>query len=452
MMESSGGQLYSRRQFFKLAGILTLTPLARGSSALEENITVFDEHEIRVVQGVTTSTETIITVVAHRNNFLNFDAVDSKNCSIPISIQTVDMKLNDFVVHQVLILNIKLSEQYKLKIESKFPSKSVEKKFKALDLGDRSKKIALLSCSNHREAKSKDRMYLNLFSSQPDVIFHIGDLVYANSSLDTFLGRPAQPADAYSVYIKTLMEFPIYSKEHLIPIFSTWDDHDLAFNNSESNHPYRDIMYQIFRSFFPLLPQSAELSHGPGVSFCLNAFGMQVFFLDTRFNKNSKAKVFLGADQINWVKENLLNNDLPKFFMGSQQFFNYRFFAESFQRQAPEEFNNFLLMLRQLKAPVLFASGDVHYSQIQRISNSVLGYTSYEITSSCFFSSSAGSLGKRSYKDGQLNYFGKANFLTLQPVESKSDELHLDVYCISEDSDREFYNRLKLTLSDNGKN
>ena len=106
------------------------------------------------------------------------------------------------------------------------------------------------------------------------------------------------------------------------------------------------------------------------------------------------------------------------------------------------EIKDFLSIIKKANLPCLFISGDVHYSQIQLISKQVLGFETFEITSSAFFSNSAGNLGKRSFEEGQLSYYGKPNFLTLQQVNLTAGELNFDIFCISESSRRQFYNRI----------
>ena len=287
-------------------------------------------------------------------------------------------------------------------------------------------------------------MFSQLQSNKPDVIFFPGDLIYANSAMDTALGRPATPKDAYTVYCKTFMELDFYSSENLIPVFSSWDDHDMAFNNADSTHPNREIMLKMFRNFYPVDSRVAGITNGPGVSFCFEAFGAQFLFLDVRYFFDKKKKFLLGADQFNWLINNCRESDKPKFIISALQWWNYGKMAECFEKEATSELNELLRVLKSLPQAVLFLSGDVHYSQVQTVGKEVLGYPTYEITSSAVFSMSSRGFGKRSKEKGQLHYYGYPNFLIFEDTNFIKNTIEMTIRCVSETSNREFNFELKV--------
>lgn len=448
--------MLSRRGFLRIAGLLGLSPIASTVGRAQDTSTLsLDEYEyyitfpsdqIRVIQGATNSSSTILTIVAHTKANLQIEIYDEDRVQRPFDHDLIDLKLGDFIVHQIYVEDLELSEEYTLSILNKTSGKQHSKKFRALDWNKTDTKIAVLTCSNHRDAKPKSIMFKQLFESKPDVIFFSGDLVYANSALDTVMNRPAAPRDAYNVYTKTVMEFELYQRERLVPIFTTWDDHDLAFNNSNINHPHKKTMRKIFRAFFPIDSKVQGISQGPGLSFSFNAFGMQIFFLDVRYYKNNGSQELLGREQMHWLQSDLATSASPILFVSAQQFLNYRSLAESYQKNASREFSEFLKLIKPLKRPTLFVSGDVHYSQIQEMGPDWMGHKTYEITSSAFFSSSARSFGKRRVEDGQLAYYGYPNFLMFEEITAQPNFLEFKLSCISESSKKQFTKKLKIQI------
>lgn len=242
------------------------------------------------------------------------------------------------------------------------------------------------------------------------------------------------------------MEFDIYSRSELIPIFTMYDDHDLGKNNSDVSHPYIQIMKDMFRSFFPIDNRLKAFKQGPGSSYIFELSGMQVCMTDSRYFKNPAKSILLGAEQTSWIKNNFESNPLPKLLISTQQFWKYEKFTESYQRQANAEFNNLISFLKNLNLPILFVSGDVHYSQIQQIDSNWLGYQGLEITSSAFFSSSAGNRRKTSIEEGQLGYYGKPNFLILDKIAANQKQLDFRITCVSEISKNQFSNILSIKV------
>lgn len=440
----------NRRSFLKAAGLTTLLPIVARAQDLtgtnNVNLT-FGSDQIRVVQGATNATSTLIAILAHKQAQLEITIQNQAQSDLFFETNLIDLKLGEFVIHQIYVNNLSLADDYKLSIFNKASKKASQRTFRTLDWQNTKARVAMLSCSNHRDADPKETMFRQLFASNPDVIFFAGDLVYGNSAMDTAFGRAAKPAESYEIYTKTLMEFEIYNRDQLIPMFTVWDDHDMAKNNADANHPYKDLALKMFRSFFPLDSRIEGILTGPGASFTMDAFGLQYVFLDGRYNKNSKSQKFLGANQLSWLKEMLKTSVLPKVIIGSQQFWNYRSLAESYQKNGGSEFNEFLKLVKDTAEPTLFVSGDVHYSQVQELAIRLVGYRTYEITSSAFFSSSSRGYGKRSPDEGQINYYGSANFIIFDEVKTDSRSIELRVTCISEKSQSQFKRNIVITKS-----
>lgn len=442
--------MYSRRSFLKLTGLLGLLPVAlkaqnnNNDNDQKAKAIIFGKERIAVVQGTTDAQSTLISILAHKEANPTIKVLDPQLQEMNFQVQRIDLNLGDFVIFQIFVDQLELGKEYALMLADALYPDTYIRYFKSLDLQNPQVKVAVLSCASHREIGPKATMFRKLFQSKPDVIFFHGDLVYANSNLDTYLGRAAKAIDGYKIYIKTLMEFEIYNRQNLIPIFSTWDDHDLGYNNADTTTPEKDLYLKIFRAFFPADSRVKAITQGPGVSYVFEAFGLQIFFFDARYYKQKKKQKFLGDEQFLWMTEQALKSSLPKMFILSQQLLYYSFIAESYERQAQAEFNNFMSFFKQQKVPVVFITGDVHYSQIQELGPQFLGYKTYEITSSAFFSLSAGRVGKRSESEGQLAHYGYPNFVLIDQIKANSTQIELSVNCVSEASDAQFTKNLQI--------
>lgn len=437
--------MINRRDFLKLNGLLALLPLTVKSQVSEENKTSnLPKGQIRVWQGATDFQSTIISILAPRESYLYFEINSGNKFLSNFPKNKIDFEYGEYVLYQLSLNNLELSTEYTLAIFDKTYDKAYHKKFKTLDLNKEDAKIALLSCANYKKADPQGKMCQQLSQSQSDVIFFLGDLVYANSSLNTLLGTAASPEEAYHAYTRTILEIDLYQSDVLTPIFGIHDDHDLGKNNSDDSIQNKEIMLKMFRSFFPVDTRINEIQMGPGNSFALECFGMMAVFFDTRSFKNKKKDHYLGPAQLSWIKKILSQNTLPVMLISTQQFWSYRFFAESYEGTSQIEFQQLMDYLKQLKQNLFFISGDVHYSQLQQVPYGLLNAQTFEITSSAFFSSSARSLGRRSVEEGQIFYYGHPNFITLEQMQISDDELNLSVCCHTEEQANCFVEKIKI--------
>jgi alkaline phosphatase D len=428
-------QLLRRRDFIKLTGfVLGSIPFIGTAQARSARFLNF---QIGVLQGPTNATSTVITVVLQRD----LKPVFQVPGAIAMDAKRIDMGYMDFVVYQVRITGLELGVVYNLGIEDRDKGISVTREFQSLDLTNLNAKVAVISCSNHAKADLQTLMTQKLNRAAPDAIFFIGDMIYANRPTDTMMGRAAPPDKAYELYIKTFLSLDFYAQTKLIPTFSIWDDHDMGKDNADSSHPYKATMIEMFRNFYPADARIPELKLGPGMSFSLDAFGVQSIFLDGRVY--ATPGTLLGNSQLQWAKDQYTQSGKPCLMILGQQFFNYQSIHDSFQRYAGSEFNGFLAHMKQHRRPTIFVSGDVHYSQIERLPSTHLGYQTYEVTSSALFSSSANDLYLRG-GGSQMKYYGKQNFLVLDQLQPSREHLSLRVTCVSRGNDVEFQQNLSV--------
>ncbi|MCK6599637.1 MAG: hypothetical protein L6Q37_14830, partial [Bdellovibrionaceae bacterium] len=237
----------NRRDFLKETSLLSLvaTSVSFSSAAKEidsfvDNINI--ENLIRVYQ---TATDTISTflVIVHVDSF-DFKIRVEDQIGFSLTYEVTEVKLLDsrYVIKKVFITGLSCLEKYKVILLNSDYKQILQKSFSSLNLEKLNPKIAFLTCCNHRNADLQSYMFKKLVDSQPDMILILGDLVYANSPLDTFLNQAAKPAEALSSYLRSLFTFDLFNQDQLTPIFSVWDDHDMGFNNANTSHPYKELM------------------------------------------------------------------------------------------------------------------------------------------------------------------------------------------------------------------
>jgi len=215
---------------------------------------------------------------------------------------------------------------------------------------------------------------------RPDAMLWLGDNVYFRepewTSLEAMSAR-------YRFYrSSTAIERLWRATSHL----ATWDDHDDGPNDSGAAFVMKSASMQAFTRYWP------NPSHGlpgvPGVFTQVRIADADIFLLDDRWYRypnrypNVPEKVLLGAGQLEWLKQSLLDSDAAfKIVAMGTQFWNRVSRFETWQNY-PEEQKQLSDWLRDQRiAGVIFLSGDRHFSELLRVPREGT-YPLYEFTSS----------------------------------------------------------------------
>lgn len=304
------------------------------------------------------------------------------------------------------------------------------RRLRGLDLKKSSPKIAVASCGNYRKLDGQDAIYTQVLEQKPDLMLFIGDIVYSNSRTSSVFKRPEEPAKALERYLITWNTVNLYQLDPLVPTLATWDDHDYGTNNGDINHPYKQEMKAIFRNFYALPQAHPNLSFGPGVAFRAEAFGLDLYMMDSRTDF-VKRNTQWGPQQENWLVRDFNSSSRPAWILNGVQYFKYFMILECIEKNGPNTLAMLKNLLRTKKKPMALFSGDVHSSQVQELPPDVFGFKTYEITSSGVHCNTAGSVLKRSPEEGQLFYYGENNFLIIRPSVQNS-VMDLDISCATE--------------------
>jgi phosphodiesterase/alkaline phosphatase D-like protein len=240
-----------------------------------------------------------------------------------------------------------------------------------------------------------DPMWDRLKNEKPDFLILNGDTVYVDSF--EFVERlKATEADLWQRYVDSFRRIPLYHWRELVPVFATWDDHDFGTNDSDREFVSKEAALKLFHGVFGGVDIPGVWEQGPGgVSSVLHAFNQSFYLMDDRTfrqpNKNQTVQEdygHWGQGQHEWLLKELRDNPRPAWIINGNQCFNGKdlSYKETFEGNHPKEFVNFVNELKNLPTPVVFASGDIHLSEIMRIPRERIGYETYEVTSSAMHS------------------------------------------------------------------
>jgi alkaline phosphatase D len=341
---------------------------------------------LSILQGVTNETSTQLAVGVPARMKVQFELVDSETgeeFEVRI-IKTSSRSYSNEVVHKVFVKGLQLGRTYLFRVVADSKQVVDERELKTLDTKKKNAKVAMLSCMNDLLSFNIDEMWAAVQASRPDFICLLGDNVYG----DVLVIHG--PKTLWRRYVDARNAIPFYHWRKLIPSIAIWDDHDFGKNNVNGDYSYRENSLDVFNSFYGQNPVKDFYARGPGISSSCELFGHRFVFLDGRYFRqpNLANKQFLGTEQLNWIEKQISGATGPVFFcLGSQFFGDYQAGDHSFEGLGGrEDFIRFKKIAASVNQPILMASGDVHYSEVQHISNSYAGFEGFEVTSSCMHS------------------------------------------------------------------
>ncbi|WP_413944385.1 alkaline phosphatase D family protein [Bdellovibrio sp. HCB-162] len=376
-----------RRHFLKL-GLFQAVALGTAQKTFSAPVRrAAQRTEPSILQGATDDTRTQFSIVYDRTD-LEIYVVNSQGQRwLPDEVRPISFPNHPKKILKVFFSNLVPTEIYHLNIIDAQTGKTIdEREFQTLDLNKPSVRFAICSCMNEKEHSSD--IWQNMVNNKPDVLFFIGDSVYADSGST---GAP-DPAYLWQRFCEARSTLEIYFSKRLIPIFATWDDHDFGFNDANSlSYSFVKESQQNFLSFFAQDESHCRLlEKGPGVSSALKFRNHLFLLLDDRsfrLPRGSKERyAHWGQEQETWMLNHVRQNPGPSWLMNGSQFFPAVPWKESVSGDHPVQFSAFLQELKSIPNKVIFASGDVHYSEISRIEPEAVGYETFEFTSSSIHS------------------------------------------------------------------
>src|SRR3954469_2087510 len=92
-------------------------------------------------------------------------------------------------------------------------------------------RFAIISCMNDHITDPQETMWQGVVAHKPDVMFWIGDEVYAD--ILAMGKKDANPQQLWERYVETRHRLPIFYTAELIPTFTIWDDHDTGKGDAD---------------------------------------------------------------------------------------------------------------------------------------------------------------------------------------------------------------------------
>jgi hypothetical protein len=370
--------MISRRNF--LAGGLALSGVSRDGVSLMVSDTRDLTTEFSVVQGPTNETSTQFSILRCSGTNLVYSVMD-RNSHVargPSKVQSYSFHHSPFTIDHVSFTNLTPHIPYRLDMSSKYGSLLDARNFQTLSPKPRLR-FALISCM--MDYLHFAGVWQSMLRNEPDVIFLIGDSVYADK-ISHFKIEPATPAQLWARHCDARRTLALYFAKTLVPVVASWDDHDYGFNDSDMNYAHKGASLQIFNTFFPqrtgLIP---ELVAGPSNSNYFKFYNHRFLLLDNRTYRTGHGvsnDQHWGVDQEAWMMEILRSERMPTYVISGSQFFN----GGDLRYWTPQSYERFIRNMREVSAPIIPCSGDVHYSELMRLEPEIFGYESMEITSS----------------------------------------------------------------------
>lgn len=354
-----------------------------------------------VIQGPTSDTEANINILSPRLKNYKYLVTDAAGKNYAVEhYDTVKQEALHWKIDKIHVVGLQPNTTYTLSVADEFRSSTtiVDKRtFQTLDIAKNNVKFAYASCmaDDFRFNEIIDPMWEQMRKQNPDMVVLNGDVVYVDS-FEFVERQKATELDIWFRFIDSFNRLPIYKWHHLKPILATWDDHDFGTNDGDRNFKGKEAARKIFLGFFggKNIANVYQLEKD-NVYFSLTAFGQRMVFLDDRYYRqpNKEQKVsekysHWGEAQHNWLFSKLNADKTPTWMFNGNQFFSGvdLSYKESLQSNGPEHFKLLLEELKKVHAPVVFASGDIHFSEIMKIPADRIGYETYEVTSSSMHS------------------------------------------------------------------
>lgn len=379
----------------KLLGCLLVLVSAACSTPLQKKTAAPEPVELRlsrksfpIMQGITTSSTTQIVLLLPKHEKFAIELEDGFTGTLQpvISDESVTREFSKVVVRKIRFAGLELKKTYLLKVKTENGIVDF-RALQSVDLKSKTVKFAVVSCLDDAFMAEQSAMWKQVIDQKPDYLFMIGDNVYADRK-NGVNNSPASPRQLWERYVETRHTLDFFFAKELIPVLAVWDDHDYGMSDGNKTYEYKKESREIFETFFAQDAVLGIWSRGPGVSGWLNAFEQNFVFVDDRSfrtpNEGSgdEEETHWGSEQEKWVLAKLKESTQPSWIIQGDQFFGAYAPFESYERNHPQSFKKIMKQLGEDKEPVVFISGDRHLIEYMKIEKAVLGYPTYELTTS----------------------------------------------------------------------
>ena len=237
-------------------------------------------------------------------------------------------------------------------------------------------RIAFGSCN--RDYKPQP-LWKPICECKPDLWIWLGDIVYGRADDLTDLARKYRSEKNKPDYVALRRQ---------CRIIGTWDDNDYGVSDGGKENPNKVECQRLLLDFLDEPAESPRRKQaGVYTSYTFGPPGkrVRIILLDGRYfrEKPGAKSDMLGADQWQWLEQQLTGSDADVHLIGSgiqvianeHPYEKWDDFPKSRQRL-------FDLIARSGAPNVIFLSGDRHLGEISRLTESHIAQPIYDITSS----------------------------------------------------------------------
>ncbi len=458
----------NRREFLIQSGVMGLVALSSRtvqSGPLEFN-SIFSQKRKQtgdlgfpitsIVQTWTNEESSYLVIMSPKNKSLSFIVqTETGSYSLPIVvIQSETRKYSDYQIDKIRVNNLKLEIKYKLLVIDNHTGKIVDERFfKAFDRDQKNLKFALVSCMNDFYKEDCIDSWPALLKQKPDIVFMIGDTVYADNATDSRKDHNGGEANYWKRYCDTRSRLAYFYAKELTPTLSVWDDHDYGVNNGNKNFKEKIITRYLFDLFWQgssgVGAKSGNTYFGRGdlegydkafgVSFSLQTRLMDFYLMDDRsFRDEFGGRFHWGFDQQEWLLTRLSERSNQSILFNGSQFFGGYLGKEAFESDHAANFQDLRKKFSKLNSKIIFGSGDVHFSEIMDIEESFLGYKTLEFTSSSIHSHTFPGHQFRAKNPRRRDSTSKYNFMIFDLSENNKGDTQILSRCLSVDGKERF--------------
>jgi hypothetical protein len=345
---------------------------------------------LAMLQGYTDEHSTQLTVLVPKDKKFNyFVRAESKESEFElrdIQVQRFAKGYSQWAIDRIYIRGLELDRPYRFEVYDAYDTLIDAREMYALDITRPQARIAAASCMNDAFVREQKKIWPELFARTPQILFLLGDNVYAKNAKPSF--GALQEKHIWRRYVETRLSLDIFRQPRLIPTLAIWDDGDYAMTNGDRTNPVRKAATEIFRTFYAQEPDFKKLFSGPGTARWLRAFQMNFALMDNRSFRSPvdvtdpDEQTHWGAAQERWLHENLKDSVLPTWILNGDQIFGAYHPFESYERDHPANLKEQLTLLAAQPAPVVFLTGDRHITEVMSVPGEKEILSTFEITTS----------------------------------------------------------------------
>lgn len=337
------------------------------------------DSRISIVQGITTQKEIEFSVMTEKNENLRFELRNEDDeVHSPDTIKIHERDFSPYALYKILFTK-EAGKEYNLIVY--LGSKIIDQRLVGRGQTISTKlKLALISSIDDKAQEDDSKAWQAISKENPEYILFVGNTVQTEK-IDTTTNTVTNPEILWNRNVDLRRKLPIFFQEKLIPIHAIWDDKDYGLYHGNTTYNYKEESQEIFRAFWAQELAEDSWSKGPGVSGVLNQGDFNLYFLDGRsFRSEDSDSSHLGELQSTWFYSKLKEEETPSLVIKGDPFFGTHRSFQSFERNHPKDFDQFVAELKKIPTPFVFISGDRHLSEIMQFPRSLFGKPSFELT------------------------------------------------------------------------